>query len=161
MNRLKRRRMFRRAITLSMALLVFVNYAPAPARALRTQASAAVPIWPDGAPGALGSSAQDQPSVVPYLPPAERRTGERLGFTVEPRQAVWVGRHRLGEHLDRHLPTELRVGGLIDLAHAPDADFRRDLVWAEAGAGGECHWLPRSQRQGPTNAEVFIQTPER
>jgi acetyl esterase/lipase len=33
------------------------------------------PLWPDGAPGALGNADVDKPTITPYLVPAERGTG--------------------------------------------------------------------------------------
>jgi len=33
------------------------------------------PLWPDGAPGALGKEAKDAPSISVYLPPADKNTG--------------------------------------------------------------------------------------
>ena len=41
--------------------------------------------------------------------------GEDLGFALEAGQAVGVGRERFREHLERHLPVELRVAGAVDL----------------------------------------------
>ena len=35
----------------------------------------AQPLWPDGAPGALGKAASDTPSVTVYLPPADKGNG--------------------------------------------------------------------------------------
>lgn len=34
-----------------------------------------VVLWPEGAPGAKGTEAQDTPTLTPYWPPKERRTG--------------------------------------------------------------------------------------
>ena len=67
--------------------------------------------------------------------------GEDLGFALEARQPVGIGRERLGEHLQRHVPVELGVAGLIHLTHAAFADLGGDLVDAEARAGTECHRL--------------------
>ena len=39
------------------------------------QAREAVVLWPSGAPGALGREPLDVPTLVPYLPPKESRTG--------------------------------------------------------------------------------------
>jgi acetyl esterase/lipase len=36
---------------------------------------ATMPLWPGGAPGARGDSAEDRPSITPFLPPAGRATG--------------------------------------------------------------------------------------
>ena len=34
-----------------------------------------VPLWPDGAPGTLGTSSNDIPTLTPYLPDATNATG--------------------------------------------------------------------------------------
>src|SRR5688572_20157907 len=43
------------------------------------------------------------------------------------------------ERLDGDGPSEARIGRLVDLAHAPGAEERNDLVGSEAGAWRECH----------------------
>ena len=35
-------------------------------------------LWPDGAPGAMGTEEHDQPSLTAYLPPADRATGTAI-----------------------------------------------------------------------------------
>ena len=35
---------------------------------------APVPLWPDGAPGALGSTSNDIPTLTPYLPDSTNAT---------------------------------------------------------------------------------------
>jgi acetyl esterase/lipase len=40
----------------------------APARAQQAGAPPAEPLWPDGAPGALGSGPEDRPTITAYLP---------------------------------------------------------------------------------------------
>jgi acetyl esterase/lipase len=37
-----------------------------------------IPLWPDGAPGALGSSAEDIPTLTPYLPDGTNTTGAAM-----------------------------------------------------------------------------------
>jgi len=36
------------------------------------------PLWPDGAPGALGKEAKDIPTLTPFLPPPEKATGAAI-----------------------------------------------------------------------------------
>ena len=62
---------------------------------------------------------------------------EELRLTSEAGQALGIGRYLDGQHLDRHLAVELRVGGAVDLSHAAGADGGGDLVRPEARAGGE------------------------
>ena len=77
-----------RAVLLSAASLVgagalwigsiAINAAAAPAPVL---------LWPNGAPGAQGTTDQDQPAILPYLPSAATNTGAAVlvipggGFT--------------------------------------------------------------------------------
>ena len=52
-------------------------------------------------------------------------------FALEPGDAIGVVAERFGQELDRNRATELRVGGLIDLAHPARAEVRRDFVVCE------------------------------
>ncbi len=65
--------------------------------------------------------------------------GQHFGFALEPRQAIRVGCNGFGQHLDRDLALQLRVGRLVHLAHAAHADLSGDFVRAETGSGGEGH----------------------
>ena len=58
--------------------------------------------------------------------------GQHLGFPLEPRQPIGVGRERLGQHLQRHVAIELGVAGLIHLPHPAFADLGGDLVASNA-----------------------------
>ena len=60
---------------------------------------------------------------------------EHFGFALEARQAIRITRHRGGQHLDRNLAFQIRVGGLIHLAHTTDAYLRGDLVDADSDTG--------------------------
>jgi acetyl esterase/lipase len=48
---------------------------PAMVRAQSVLTPPTWPLWPAGAPGALGTAAEDTPSLTAYLPPAEKATG--------------------------------------------------------------------------------------
>jgi acetyl esterase/lipase len=37
-----------------------------------------IPLWPDGAPGALGTNAPDVPTLTPYFPDPTNRTGAAM-----------------------------------------------------------------------------------
>src|SRR5690348_14579118 len=37
-----------------------------------------IPLWPNGAPGALGTNAQDVPTLTPYLPDPTNKTGAAM-----------------------------------------------------------------------------------
>jgi acetyl esterase/lipase len=45
------------------------------ARPLVARAQPAIPLWANGAPGALGTAPTDQPQMTPYLPPAGTANG--------------------------------------------------------------------------------------
>ena len=62
---------------------------------------------------------------------------QRLRFALEPREAIRVGRERLGQDFDGNVPIELRVARAVDLAHAAGANGGEDFIGAEPGAGGE------------------------
>ena len=53
---------------------------------------------------------------------------EDLCLTLEPCEAIRIRRKRLGQDLQRDLPVQLGIGGLIDLAHAPLTDEGGDIV---------------------------------
>ena len=62
---------------------------------------------------------------------------EHFGFALKAREAIRIAGHRGRQHLDRHRPLQIAVGGAIDLAHAAGTDLRGDFVDAKAGAGSE------------------------
>jgi acetyl esterase/lipase len=49
---------------------------------LSAETLASLPLWPEGAPGALGTAEKDVPTLTPYLPTAEKATG--VGILVCP-----------------------------------------------------------------------------
>jgi acetyl esterase/lipase len=53
-----------------LTLLLLLACAAAPAAA-----QTALPLWPSGAPGALGTAPEDVPTLTPYLPPAGKANG--------------------------------------------------------------------------------------
>lgn len=44
----------------------------------RAQMQTPIPLWPNGAPGALGTSSNDIPTLTPYLPDATNATGAAM-----------------------------------------------------------------------------------
>jgi acetyl esterase/lipase len=95
----------------------------------RAQMQPAMPLWPGGAPGALGTNANDIPTLTPYLPAATNATGAALvicpggGYTGLAAHegndyALWLNQHgvtcfvlkyRLGSH-GYHYPAEFQDG---------------------------------------------------
>src|SRR5438105_14053845 len=45
---------------------------------LRAEVKDPIPLWPNGAPGALGNEDKDIPTVTPYLPEPDNATGGAL-----------------------------------------------------------------------------------
>ena len=59
-----------------MALFILGGVACAPAASAQTtDAHKPFPLWPDGAPGALGREPVDVPTLAPYLPPKGKAAG--------------------------------------------------------------------------------------
>jgi acetyl esterase/lipase len=61
-----------KALLLLMSLFAFLS----PARAQPT--NAVIPLWPDGAPGALGTAAKDIPTLTVFLPQPDRASGAAM-----------------------------------------------------------------------------------
>ncbi len=112
----------------------------------QAQMQTAIPLWPDGAPGALGHSANDIPTLTPYLPPTKIATGTAMvicpggGYQyLEPREgrdyALWLNQHglacfvlkyRLGNH-GYHYPAEFQdVTRAMRWVRAHAADYKID-----------------------------------
>lgn len=60
-------------IVASFALVVFLNFMNVSA-----QVGEAIPLWPEGAPGALGKADQDIPTITPFLPAADKASGAAI-----------------------------------------------------------------------------------
>ena len=80
----------------------------------------------------------------------ERR--ENLGFTLEPHQALRIGGHAGGQHLDRNVALQARIAGAIHLTHPTRADRRFDAIGADARARRQRHGATLSARAGPPGA---------
>jgi acetyl esterase/lipase len=100
-----------------------------------------IPLWPDGAPGARGTNADDIPTITPYLPDPKIATGAAMvicpggGYSrLAPHEghnyALWLNQHgvtcfvlkyRLGSH-GYHYPAEFQDGA-------------RAIRWVRAHAG--------------------------
>jgi acetyl esterase/lipase len=75
----------RRLVLLAAALAVFVSnvaaQTPAPPGPI-LQEPQTIPLWPDGAPGAVGKAAEDTPTLTIYMPP--NTTGPMTAVIVAP-----------------------------------------------------------------------------
>jgi hypothetical protein len=56
---------------------------------------------------------------VSDAPDLHRRPCQHFRFALKPRQPIGVSRYRRGQHLDRHLPLQVRVDRPIDLTMPP------------------------------------------
>lgn len=55
------------------ALILFASMA-----VCQAQPQSAIPLWPEGAPGALGKEEKDIPTLTPYLPQTEKASGAAM-----------------------------------------------------------------------------------
>ena len=55
-------------------------------------------------------------------------------LSLKPRQPIRISGKGFRQDLQRHLPVQLRIGGLIDLAHAALANEGSHIVVGDAGA---------------------------
>ena len=75
-------------------------------RANGAQASQAIVLWPEGAPGALGREPADIPTLAPYFPPKEKATGAAVII------CPGGGYSRLAEHEGRPVAEWLNSVGV-------------------------------------------------
>src|SRR6202142_2134186 len=107
---------------------------------------APVPLWPNGAPGARGTNAQDVPTLTPYLPDPTNTTGAAMvicpggAYThLAPHEgndyALWLNQHgvtcfvlkyRLGSHGYRHPAMLQDAARAMRLVRARAADWKID-----------------------------------
>jgi acetyl esterase/lipase len=112
----------------------------------RAEMTNAIPLWPDGAPGALGTKSNDIPTLTPYLPDATNTAGAALVVCpggayshLAPHEgndyALWLNRHgvtcfvlkyRLGSS-GYHYPMEFQdVTRAMRWVRAHAADYQID-----------------------------------
>jgi hypothetical protein len=56
--------------------------------------------------------------------------GQGLRLTAKAHQPLRIVRHLGGQHLERYVAAEFRVGGAVHLAHAAGADRHEDFIGA-------------------------------
>jgi acetyl esterase/lipase len=124
----------------------------------RAEMQTAIPLWPNGAPGALGASSNDIPTVTPYLPEGTNATGAAMlicpggGYEhLAPHEghdyALWLNQHgvtcfvlkyRLGSH-GYHYPAEFQDGQRAMRwvrAHAADYKIDPDRIGIMGSSAG-------------------------
>jgi len=112
----------------------------------RAEIQSPLPLWPDGAPGALGTSSNDVPSLTPHLPEPAVATGSAIvvcpggGYGMladhEGRDyALWLNqqgvaafvlRYRLGSHGYRHPAMLHDAARAVRLVRAKAGDWKVD-----------------------------------
>jgi acetyl esterase/lipase len=110
------------------------------------EVQAPIPLWPDGAPGALGTRPQDIPTITPYLPDPTNATGaaivicpggayEHLAPHEGKDYARWLNqqgvtcfvlKYRLGSHGYRHPAMLQDAARAVRLVKAKAADWKID-----------------------------------
>lgn len=116
------------------------------ALAAASAAEAPLPLWPNGAPGALGTQEQDIPTLTPFLPPAGQANGAAivvcpgggyggLASHEGPDYALFLNQHgitafvlkyRLGSHGYRHPRMLQDAQRALRLVRARAADWQLD-----------------------------------
>ena len=112
----------------------------------RAEMQAPVALWPEGAPGALGTNADDIPTLTAYLPDAANATGAAMvicpggGYGALAAHegndyALWLNQHgvtcfvlkyRLGSHGYRHPAMLHDAARAVRLVRARAADWKLD-----------------------------------
>jgi acetyl esterase/lipase len=113
---------------------------------LRAEIQAPIPLWPDGAPGAHGSTSNDIPTLTPYFPDPTNATGAAMvicpggsyGY-LAPHEgndyALWLNQHgvacfvlkcRLGSHGYQHPAMLQDAARAVRLVRAQAADWKID-----------------------------------
>ena len=148
---------------------------------LRAETQAPIPLWPGGAPGALGNTTNDVPTLTPYLPDPAQATGAAMvicpggGYAVlaphEGRDyALWLNQHgvtcfvlkyRLGSRGYRHpvmLQDAARAVRLVR-ARAPDwrIDPHRVGIMGSSAGGHLASTLMTHFDSGDTNSDDPIE----
>jgi acetyl esterase/lipase len=113
---------------------------------LRAEMQAPIPLWPDGTPGAHGSTSNDIPTLTPYLPDSTNATGAAMvvcpggayGY-LAPHEgndyALWLNQHgvtcfvlkyRLGSQGYQHPAMLEDAARAVRLVRARAADWKID-----------------------------------
>ncbi len=153
----------------SLATLAALVLATAPVSMGAAEMKAAIPLWPEGAPGALGTHTNDIPTLTPYLPAAGTATGAAVVvcpgggygglaphegqdyalFLAQKGVTGFVLKYRLGSHGYRHPAMLQDVNRAIRLVRQRAVDFGVDpkrVAVMGSSAGGHLastavtHW---------------------
>ena len=114
---------------------------------LRAEMQAPIPLWPNGAPGALGATSDDIPTLTPYLPDLTTTTGAAMvicpgggyrGLTAHEGNdyALWLNQHgvtcfvlkyRLGSHGYQHPAMLNDAARAVRWVRTHAGDFKIDV----------------------------------
>jgi acetyl esterase/lipase len=147
----------------------------------RAQMQTPIPLWPNGAPGALGTSSNDIPTLTPYLADPTNATGAAMiicpggGYAhLSPREgndyALWLNQHgitcfvlkyRLGADGYKH-PSELQDGArAVRMVRARADEFKIDLnrigIMGSSAGGHVASMLMTHFDSGDTNSTDAIE----
>jgi acetyl esterase/lipase len=147
----------------------------------RAEMKDSIPLWPEGAPGALGTNAADIPAITPYLPDATNQNGAAMvicpgggyGHLAEHEgkdYALWLNQHgitgfvlkyRLGSNGYRHpamLHDAARAMRWVR-AHADEfnIDVHRVGIMGSSAGGHLAATLMTHFDSGSTNAEDVVE----
>ena len=106
----------------------------------RGKRAAAEPLGQRLALDQLHHEVVDPPVASDVVKHADVRVVERRGhacLAFEARPNLRLLRHARGQNLDSHDSVQPRVARLVDLAHAPGAERRDDLIRTNPGAGNQ------------------------
>ena len=96
----------------------------------QAQPTNAFPLWPEGAPGALGQAEKDTPTLTPFLPAAEKATG--AAFIICP----GGGYGGLAEHEGKGYAlwfNEHGIAGFVLKYRLGSAGYRHPIMLQDAG----------------------------
>ena len=147
----------------------------------RAEMQAPIPLWPDGAPGALGTSSNDIPTLTPYLADPTNATGAAMiicpggGYShLAPHEgndyALWLNQHgvtcfvlkyRLGANGYRH-PSELQdASRAMRMVRARADEFKIDPkhigIMGSSAGGHVASMLMTHFDSGDTNSADMIE----
>jgi len=140
----------------------------------------AIPLWPGGAPGALGNSSNDIPTLTPYLPDPATATGaamvicpgggyEHLSTHEGNDYALWLNQHgvtgfvlnyRLGSSGYRHPAMLQDAARAVRLVRARAGDWKIDpkrvgLMGSSAGGHLAATLLTHFDSGNPADADMI------
>ena len=108
-----------------LALLALLAFA-VPAH---SQSTNSFPLWPDGAPGALGKEAKDIPTLTPYFPDAEKASGAAM--VICPGGGYGGLANHEGEHYARWF-NEQGIAGFVLKYRLGSAGYRHPVMLQDA-----------------------------